>query len=79
MFFASGDVSLVKLGMSEEEYVHLSSEVRKVFISVSVTCNNVLIIIVRGPVVRKSIKNHLLKAFLKASFKLVVKTKLSEN
>ena len=25
----SGDVSLVKLGMSEEEYVYLSSEVRR--------------------------------------------------
>ena len=28
---ASGDVSLMKLGVSEEEYLHLSSEVGRVF------------------------------------------------
>ena len=28
MCLCLGDVSLIKLGMSEEEYVHLSSEVR---------------------------------------------------
>ena len=31
MSLCLGDVSLIKLGMSEEEYVHLSSEVRIFF------------------------------------------------
>ena len=31
MSLCLGDVSLIKLGMSEEEYVHLSSEVRMFF------------------------------------------------
>ena len=34
--FALGDVSLIKLGVSEEEYVHLSSEVSNRFISLSI-------------------------------------------
>ena len=28
MYLCLGDVSLIKLGVSEEDYVHLSSEVR---------------------------------------------------
>ena len=33
MYLCLGDVSLIKLGMSEEEYVHLSSEVRVFYFS----------------------------------------------
>ena len=33
IFALIGDVSLIKLGVSEEEYVHLSSEVSNTFIS----------------------------------------------